>query len=198
MIAKGQTAPLLYTQRARHRIMVGISWDARAKKTTIIDRIVGTDQQHDLDLSCFVFDKDGTYIDFIGSMAQDAMDSTGSIYHSGDDDTGAGSGDDESVSCELIGLPETTRHLVFVTEIRSDHVFSQVDEPCYRLVDGTTDKTLFEQTITEQGSRDKAAWVMLRIYRDSASPTGWSVHMIDEYPPLSDVPDWAAYLSRYL
>lgn len=198
MTAKGQTSPLLYTTKARHRIVAAISWDVRAKKTTLIDKLRGTDQQHDLDISCYVFDDTGEYIDFVGPMAQDSMDQTGCIYHSGDDATGEGSGDDEFISCELAGLPEDTAHLFFVTEIQSEHVFSDVDEPSLRIADGMSNNNLFElQMATTIGAGAKAC-IMARIFRNSASPTGWSLHVIDEYPDLDDVSDWGSWLKRYL
>lgn len=198
MIAKGQSAPLLYTKKARERILVAIRWDVRSKKTTLLDNIRGTNQQHDLDVTCFVFDDNGTYIDFVGSMAQEAMDQTGCIYHSGDDATGEGDGDDESISCELAGLPATTRDLVFVTEIRSDHVFKEIDDPYVRIADGMTDENLFEMHMTGSDAADKKACVMARLTRDSTSPTGWNLHHIGDYPDLNDISDWAEHIKRYI
>lgn len=192
------TTPLLHTPQGRQRILVAISWDERATKTTVMDRLRGTNQQHDLDVSCFVYDRSGNYIDFVGAMAQDSMDSTGAIYHSGDDATGEGLGDDESISCELSGLPDSTAHIVFVTEIRSNHVFHEIDDPYVRIADGMTDKNLFELHMATDRGQDTSACIMARIFRDRASPTGWSLHVIDEYPPLSDVSDWGSYLTRYL
>ena len=198
MIAKGSKAPLLHTVKARQRIIAAISWDVRAKKTTVMDHIRGTNQQHDLDLSCFIYDRDGNYVDYVGSMAQDSMDQTGAVYHSGDDATGEGDGDDESISCELAGLPEETAHLVFVAEIRSAHVFQDIEEPAARIADGMTDKNLLTLNIAATEGKDASACIMARIYRDATSPTGWNLHLIDEYPAISDVSDWGSYLSRYL
>lgn len=190
-------SPLVYTKSTRDRILVAISWDVRAKKTTVVDVVLGTNQQHDLDLSCFVYDENGEYIDFVGSMAQDSMDQTGAIYHSGDDATGEGDGDDESISCELAGLDHADS-LIFVTEIRSNHTFSEVNDPYLRIADGMTNKNLFELHMAKDKGADKTACVMARIYRDSVSPTGWNLQIIDEYPALNDVSDWGSYLTRYL
>lgn len=190
--------PLLHTKSGRERIVVAIQWDERADKTTIMDSLRGTNQQHDLDLSCFVYDDAKNYIDFVGPMAQDSMDQTGYIYHSGDDSTGAGDGDDEFISVELAGLPQDTAQIIFVTEIRSNHVFSQVQDPYVRVADGKTNKNLFEHHMTAPASADKQACVMVKISRNSGSPTGWEMTTIDKYPPLSDVSDWGSYLTRYL
>ena len=129
-------APLLFTMQARHRILAAMNWGERAKKTTIIDHIVGTNQQHDLDLSCFVYDADGNYIDFVGPMAQDSMDQSGAIYHSGDDATGSGDNDDEAISCELARVPDDVAQIIFVVEIRSKHIFADIAKPEFRIADG--------------------------------------------------------------
>jgi stress response protein SCP2 len=191
--------PLLFTTKARHRIIVAISWDDRiAGKERILEKVRGGADQHDLDISCFVFNNRGEYIDFVGPMAQDSMDQSGAIYHSGDDATGEGGGDDEFISCELAGVPADVHSLVFVTEIRSGHTFAAVDAPSMRLADGMTNKNLYELEMTAAEGKDKEACVMARIFRDSGSPTGWKLHAIGDYPALSEVTDWGSYLTRYL
>lgn len=193
------TQPLLFTPKARHRILVAISWDDRiGQQEKFLEKVRGGAEQHDLDISCFVFDETGAYIDFVGPMAQDSMDQSGAIYHSGDDATGEGDGDDEFVSCELAGLPADVHSLVFVTEIRSGHKFGEVAAPFMRIADGMTDRNLHELDMSGTAGEDREACVMARIFRDSASSTGWSLHIINEFPDLSDVPDWGTYLTRYL
>ena len=191
--------PLLFTTKARHRIIVAISWDDRvAQKEKLMEKLRGGADQHDLDISCFIYDTGGNYIDFVGPMAQDSMDQSGAIYHSGDDATGEGDGDDEFISCELAGVPADVHSLVFVTEIRSNHVFADVVAPAMRIADGMTNDNLYELAMATGAGKDTSACVMARVFRDSTSPTGWKLHAIDEYPDLSDVPDWGSYLTRYL
>jgi tellurium resistance protein TerZ len=190
--------PLLHSKSGRERIVVAIYWDERNDKITVIDKLKRTHYQHDLDVSCFVYDSDGHYIDFVGPMAQDAMDGTGCIYHSGDDSTGAGTGDDEFISVELAGLPPQTQHLFFVTEIRTNHTFSQVLNPHMRLADGMSNKNLVEMPMGGAKGADKQACVMFSLSRDKTSPTGWGLQILDEYPNLAEVSDWGAYLTRYL
>ena len=195
---KGRTFPLLHTVAGRERILVALSWDERKDKANILQRVMKSHTQHDLDLACFVYDSKGDYIDYVGAMAQDSIDSTGAIYHSGDDATGEGLGDDESISVELGGLPGDTEHLVFVTEIRSGHVFADVLNPRARFADGMTDSNLFTLEAQEQESAQRQAWVMARLYRSESSPTGWAAHVINDFPSLDDVADWGSYLARYL
>lgn len=199
MIAKGQIDSLEIPKKGRQRILVGISWDPRAKKTTIVDHLRGTNQQHDLDLSCYMFDIDRNYVDYVGSMAQDSMDQSGAVYHSGDDNTGEGIGDDEVIAAELAGLPYEIDHLVFVTEIRSDHTFADVDMPYAHVSDSQTHTNLLEIHMAQDAvSKTGKACVMVVVTRDSASPSGWSARHIDEYPQLADISDWGGYLKRYI
>jgi stress response protein SCP2 len=199
MIAKGHIDSLNIPAKGRQRILVGISWDPRAKKTTVMDKLRGTNQQHDLDLSCYMYDDQREYIDYVGSMAQDSMDQTGSVYHSGDDNTGEGIGDDEVIAAELGGLPYETEHLVFVSEIRSDHTFADVDAPYAHVSDSMTHTNLLEvHMAADAAGKAGKACVLAVITRDSDSPSGWSARHIDEYPPLADISDWGSYLKRYI
>lgn len=192
------TFPLKHTVSGRERVLIALSWDERAH-ATLMDKVKRTNQQHDLDLSCFVYDGNGEYVDFVGSMAQDNIDQHGCIYHSGDDAGGAGDLDDEHISVELAGLPYETKSLIFVAEIRSDHVFEEIANPAMRVADGMTNRNLHAMKLGKvEDAEGKTACVMARIYRDRASETGWSLQIIDQYPKLDDVSDWGTYLTRYL
>lgn len=190
--------PLLHTTKGRERVIVALNWDER-ERATFMDKLKRTNQQHDLDLACFVYNKKGEYIDFVGAMAQDNIDQTGCIYHSGDDSGGAGGLDDEYISVELADLPYDTTDLVFVAEIRSDHTFKDIANPSFRVADGASNKELHREPLVQGGKGgDSQACVLAHIYRDGGSETGWSLHIIDQYPKLDDVSDWGSYLTRYL
>jgi tellurium resistance protein TerD len=78
------------------KIIVGAGWDLNAFDADILD----------LDLSLFLIDKNGmTRVDedFVFYNNTDACD--GAIHHHGDSLTGAGDGDDETVSLDLQGIP---------------------------------------------------------------------------------------------
>ena len=192
------TFPLEHTVSGRERILVALSWDERAH-ATFFDKVKRTNQQHDLDLSCFVYNASDEYVDFVGPMAQDNIDQHGCIYHSGDDAGGAGNLDDESISVELAGLPYDTESLIFVAEIRSDHTFEEIANPSVRIADGFSNKNLQTLKLAQpEEAQGKTACILARIYRDKGSPTGWGLQLIDQYPKLDDVSDWGTYLTRYL
>lgn len=78
-----------------HTILIGAGWDLNAFNADAID----------LDLSIFLLDRNGQTQadqDFIFYNQTDAND--GAIKHNGDSRTGAGDGDDESITIDLRGV----------------------------------------------------------------------------------------------
>lgn len=195
--ARGEKGPLLHTVKARQRIMVGLSWDARETKVGFLDRFTKQDSQHDLDISCYVYNNKGEFIDYVGAEAQDSMDHSGKIYHSGDDMSGSGDGDDETISAELADLPNDVHALVFLIEVRSAHFFADVIAPTVRLADGMTNKDLLEIVLDHEESADKNAFVMCSIFKSRSSPTGWMLYNVGEYPDIAHIEDWGAYLAQF-
>lgn len=194
----GDHAPLDFTMKARHRVVAGLSWDPRADKAGFLDKLKGHNQQYDLDLICFVYDDQGTYIDYVGAEAQDSMARSGKIYHSGDDMTGEGDGDDEFISLEFAEMPSNVAQIVFVVEIRSNHTFEDLEAPEVRVADGMDNRNLFHTFLDEPESKAAKACVSFKLYRDITAETGWSLENIGAYPDISQIEDWAGYLTRYL
>ena len=141
-IPAGQSGPLNHTKSGHERIIIGLGWDVREDKVSTVSHLVSKDSQHDLDVNCFVYDQDKNFIDFIGSEASDTIDSSGKIYHSGDNMCGTGEGDDETITVELANLPANYQTLVFLVEISSRHSFAQVEAPEVRVVDSMTNTEL--------------------------------------------------------
>lgn len=196
--ARGEKAPLNHTLQSRQRIIAGLSWDARETKVGFVDKLMKTDSQHDLDITCYIYDKQGSFIDYVGAEAQDSMDESGAIYHSGDDMSGAGDGDDETISVELAGLPSDAHGIVFLIEIRSNHTFAEVEAPHTRLADGMSNNNLLEVALNHDEASDKNAFVMCSIFKSSHSPTGWMLYNISEYPDISQIDDWGSYLAQFV
>ena len=195
---KGEKKPLNHTLQARQRIIVGLSWDAREDKVKFLDRFVKKDSQHDLDLTCYIYNAQGEFIDYVGAEAQDSMDESGKIYHSGDDMSGAGDGDDETISAELAQLPPEVHGIVFLVEVRSNHSFACVDAPFARLADGMTDTNLLETSISGDEAARSNAFVMCSIFKNPDSSTGWILYNISEFPDISHIADWGSYLAQFV
>jgi len=196
--AKGERTPLLHTLQARQRILAGLSWDAREDEVGFFGKVIKKDSQHDLDITCIILDPDGNYVDFVGAEAQDSMDETGKIYHSGDDMTGEGDTDDEFIYAELAELPRSIAHIFFLAEVRSQHTFEDVDAPNMRLADGMNDNNLLTAELAPGESKGKTAFLFAHIYRSAKSETGWMLHNISEYPDTDQIEDWPSYLKNHL
>ena len=197
-LQKGEKSPLNHTKQARERVIAGLSWDPREDKVSRVRHMLKTDSQHDLDISCYIYSASGEFIDFVGAEAQDSIDQSGKIYHSGDDMTGAGDGDDEYISAELADLPAHVHSLVFLVEIKSNHAFSDVEMPSCRLVDAMGHKDLLKIAITHDEAAHKNSFVMCAITRNSKDNNGWTLYNISEYPDISQINDWGSYLTQFV
>lgn len=193
----GQSAPLEHTKAMHERIIVGLSWDARGEKVGAISHLISKDSQHDLDINCFVYDQNRTCIDFIGAEANETVDKSGKIYHSGDNMCGAGEGDDETITVELANIPGHYNTLVFLVEVSGIHVFSEIENPAIRIVDSMSNAELLQTDLTHEQGANSKAFAFAAIYRDSTSPSGWTLTNISEYPDISQITDWADYLGQY-
>jgi len=90
------------------RIMIGAGWDANAFNADVVD----------LDISVFMLDKNNmTRVDedFVFYNQREAIN--GGIRHHGDSRTGAGDGDDETISVYLESVPFDVMHLMIVLSV---------------------------------------------------------------------------------
>ncbi len=195
---RGKAVPLAYSKEARHRILCGLSWDPATYDVGTIEKLQNMNRNietYDLDLSCVMFNSAGDAIDGVSPRPDETIDSTGKIYHTGDDTSGEGDGDDEAISVELRDLPEDIAHIIMIVEIQSEHTFDAVNNPEIRIADGKTNRTQMAVSLKTDQSKGKNAYIFARISR---TPDGWMLHFIDEYATGADIPDWMAYLKRYL
>lgn len=77
----------------------------------------------------------------------------GAIQHSGDNLTGRGSGDDESITVHLGGLPSEVTGLVFTVNSYSGQKFTKVAKAYCRLLDATSGEELVRFDLTNSEAR---------------------------------------------
>lgn len=216
-LLKGQSMPVMYTQRGRQRITIGLSWDTPEAFTAGPDAFVPeTDlgvsvygeqldveigfvqETYDLDLVCLMFDKDKNLVDAVSPNPLESIDHSGTVYHSGDETQGISSGDDEQISIELAHLPKNVYSLSFIAIIQSGHYFGHVLNTECRLADGRTNAELWRAPLgrsLKEGS-DKTAVHFCVIHK--GGDTGWVLKNIMEYRIDIDVEDWAKEVTPYL
>lgn len=144
------------------RVRMALGWD------------VGWNDQIDLDASCILYDARGKDIDKVWFMSKKGA--RDAVRHTGDNLTGAGEGDDESINVDLGGLPADVNALVFVVNSFRGQVFTAVRNAFCRLVDETTGQELVRFDLSD--SKPQTGLVMCKMQR---GPVGWVMTAMGEF-----------------
>lgn len=171
-LTKGQKVSLSKDGASLTRIFMGLGWDV-AKKGGLLGGLFGGNEEIDLDASCLVFDDSGKLVGEIWFRALKGMD--GAIVHTGDNLTGAGDGDDETIKVDLSKLPATVKSLVFTVNSFRGQTFDKVANAYCRVVDEVSGVELAKFALGEAGPH--TGLVMAKIYRHNGE---WKIHAIGE------------------
>ncbi|EIC21615.1 TerD family protein [Thiorhodovibrio frisius] len=142
-------------------VLVGLGWDARA-----------TDgQDFDLDASIFMVKEDGKVPGDSHFIFYNQLKSPdGSVEHTGDNLTGEGEGDDESVHVTLSKVPPEIQRLIIVVTIHDADArrqsFGQVSNAFVRLVNRDNNQEVVRFDLSEDYSTE-TAMAFGEIYRHS-------------------------------
>src|SRR5207244_179577 len=131
------------------RVRMGLGWDAAPKKG-LFGR--SRTQTIDLDASALLFAGSGagsTLVDQVWFRQLDSND--GSVHHTGDNLTGEGEGDDESIQVDLSRVPADVTTLVFTVNSFTGQDFSQIENAFCRLIDETTESEIARYDLTGSG-----------------------------------------------
>lgn len=131
------------------KIALGVGWDMVEAKG-FFAKLAGGNDSIDLDASCLAFDGAGNLVETV--WFQKLVSDDGSIRHSGDNLTGEGDGDDETISIDLTRLPSNVETLVLTVTSFRGQTFDKVKNAFGRVVDLTNDKELARYDISESGS----------------------------------------------
>jgi tellurium resistance protein TerD len=158
-LAKGGNVSLSKEAPGLKRAIVGLGWDARASD--------GGD--FDLDASVFLCGANGKVrgdSDFIFYNNLRAPD--GSVEHTGDNQTGAGEGDDESVKVDLSKIAADVQKVVFAVTIHDAAArkqnFGMVSNAFVRVVNAETNKEVARYDLSEDASIE-TAMIFAELYR---------------------------------
>ena len=167
-LSKGQKIDLTKQAPGLSRVRMGLGWDP-VKKTGMFARLLGGgDSSIDLDASCLMYDGGRKLVETV--WFRQLASSDGSITHSGDNRTGDGDGDDETISVDLSRLPSQVTALVFIVNSFQGQTFNEVENAVCRLVDERSGAELARFDLREKGahtgvvmavlSKDGGAWSM--------------------------------------
>lgn len=164
-LSKGQSVSLAKADGSTlQRLHMGTGWDS-AKG------MFGRQRDIDLDASAMVFTSGRELIDQVWFRQLNSRDNA--IRHTGDNRTGRGDGDDESIIVDLGQLDPRAAHLVFVVNSFSGQNFSKVTNAYCRLVDLDTSLELARYSLSDSGPH--TAQIMARVSR---TPNGWAMTAI--------------------
>lgn len=167
-LSKGQKVSLTKSSGGTlTRVRMGLGWDAVKKRGFFGKK----EQEIDLDASGLLFDGAGQLVDVVWFNQLGSKD--GSVVHTGDNRTGAGDGDDESIVVDLTRVPAHVTTIVFTVNSFTGHDFSQIESAFCRLVDETDGSEIARYELTGSGTHN--AQVMAKVSRDGA---GWSMTAI--------------------
>jgi tellurium resistance protein TerD len=161
-LQKGGNVNLSKEAPGLSKMTIGLGWDVRATDGAAFD----------LDGVVFLLNQSGKVRsdnDFI--FYNNLKSADGSVAHSGDNRTGAGEGDDETVTIELARVPaEIDKIVVAVTihdaESRRQN-FGMVGKAFIRCVNASGNAEIARYDLSEDGSTE-SAMVFGEVYRNGA------------------------------
>lgn len=155
-ISKGEEVNLAAKDPAMSHLLIGVGWDLNAFDIDTLD----------LDVSCFLLGKDGkTRVDEDFVFYNNIEASGGAVVHNGDSRTGAGDGDDETISIDLNGLPFDVMKVVFVLSIykgeEKEQTMASVRNAYIRLVNASSGQEVLRYELNEdvKGSGETGMFV---------------------------------------
>ncbi|GAA2424807.1 calcium homeostasis/redox stress adaptation protein [Streptomyces pulveraceus] len=161
-LAKGGNVSLSKEAPGLTAVTVGLGWDVR---TT-------TGADHDLDASALLCSEGGKVLSDLHFVFYNNLTSPdGSVQHTGDNLTGEGEGDDESINVDLSTVPSDVAKIVFPVSIHDaqsrGQSFGQVRNAFIRVVNRANGVELARYDLSEDASTE-TAMVFGELYRHGA------------------------------
>ncbi|SNR71560.1 TerD family protein [Actinomadura mexicana] len=160
-LAKGGNVSLTKAAPNLTAVIVGLGWDVRAT----------TGADFDLDASALMLASTGKVMsDQHFVFFNNLRSPDGSVEHTGDNLTGEGEGDDESINVDLTAVPPECERVVFPVSIydadNRQQSFGQVRNAFIRIVNRNDGNELARFDLTEDASTE-TAMVFGELYRHS-------------------------------
>lgn len=151
-LKKGANISLSKEAPGLRKILVGLGWD--------VNKYHGN-EDFDLDVSAFMLGSDGKVIsnaEFIFYGQPEHY--TGAVVYSGDNRTGAGDGDDETLKIDLSKIKPEVQKIAITISIDQaksrSQTFGNVDNSYIRIVNDETNEEVVRYDLTEEYSLENA------------------------------------------
>jgi tellurium resistance protein TerZ len=165
-LSKGQKVSLVKRDGGTlTRVRMGLGWDA-VKKKGLFGGLKS--QSIDLDASALLFDATGNLVDQV--WFQQLRSKDGAVQHTGDNLTGVGEGDDESIRVDLVALPSSVSTIVFTVNSFTGQDFSQIENAFCRLIDESSESETARYDLSGSGRHN--AQIMAKVSREGS---GWTM-----------------------
>ena len=208
-LGKGQGISLKKTENNLSQVTIGLGWDIQEQKKGFLGGLFGgKNADYDLDVVAFLVGQNGK-VNNLGRDTQgnvtlqngdvvffnNQRHSSGHIWLTGDNRTGAGDGDDEQIVVKLNDLGQQYHKVVFVVQIyngaSNQQHFGQVKNAFIRAVD-TTGKEMVRFDLSSMGQYDQQRSLLFaELVRE---PTGWKFNAVGQ-PSSSD--SFVEWLKQY-
>lgn len=208
-LGKGQGISLKKTENNLSQVTIGLGWDIREQKKGFLGGLFGgKNADYDLDVVAFLVGQNGK-VNNLGRDTQgnvtlqngdvvffnNQRHSSGHIWLTGDNRTGAGDGDDEQIVVKLNDLGQQYHKVVFVVQIyngaSNQQHFGQVKNAFIRAVDATG-KEMVRFDLSGTGQYDQQRSLLFaELVRE---PTGWKFNAVGQ-PSSSD--SFVEWLKQY-
>lgn len=209
-LQKGQTINLEKDQYDLSQITIGLGWDVRKappQPKGILSSLFGgksEEEEYDLDAVAFLLDEKGK-VKNVGAQGLKGGDvvffnslkhSSGNIWLTGDNRTGAGDGDDEQIIVKLNSMSPSVCNILFIVQIYNGHDlkqhFGMVENAYIRAVD-SKGKEMARYNISGDATfNNKCSMIFAEVYRKG---DGWKFRAIGD---PQDTDSFVDILKRYM
>lgn len=164
MMNKGDEVNLEKLDPTLKHIIVGVGWSAPAENEGF---------PIDIDASAFLLNRDGRVRRDTDFVFYNNLDTDGGVVkHTGDNTTGEGDGDDESIELDLENMGFDVEKIAFAVTIHNaeerQQTFGLVKDAYIRIVNRATGQELAHFDLTEDASSDNAI-IFGELEREGAS-----------------------------
>jgi tellurium resistance protein TerD len=190
-LSKGQTINLDKDVNDLSKICIGLGWDVKKKNAEggfFKKLFAAPEDDFDLDAFAILLGENGKIMNFgnklVGSdviFFNNLHHPSGHIWHTGDNLTGEGEGDDEQIMVNLRDIGQHYHRIIFAVNIyqgtqRGQH-FGQVENAFIRAVDGRNNEMLRFNLSDDSTYNNMRTVVFAEVYRKDG---GWKFRALGD------------------
>ena len=184
-LQKGGNLSLSKADPGLENVTVGLGWDARSTNGQPFDLdasalLIGANGKVRSDNDFVFYNQMGDVTDSSGKFADEAL---ASVIYGGDNRTGEGDGDDETINIHLSKVPADIERIVITVSIdqyaERGQSFGQVRNAYVRVVNTDSDNEISRYDLSEESSSETAL-IFAEVYRDKSASGEWKFKAVGQ------------------